>query len=70
MMARRHMMQTWTSSFWLTSREFFNAFLLGKVLQLAETGQAAVSEPWHGLPCDLRAGRPQSTLAHETGRRG
>ena len=38
MMARRHMMQTWTSSFWLTMREFLRAFLLWAGVNLGGWG--------------------------------
>lgn len=38
MMALRQRIQTWTSSFWLTRREFFRALRPGRVLYLGERG--------------------------------
>lgn len=39
MMARRHMMHTWTSSFLQTNLEFFRVLRLGSVLQLQQIRQ-------------------------------
>jgi hypothetical protein len=36
MMALRQRIQTWTTSFWLTKREFFRALRPGRVLYLQE----------------------------------
>lgn len=38
MMALRQRIQTWTSSFWLTRREFFRALRPGRVLYLGKRG--------------------------------
>ena len=38
MMALRQRIHTWTSSFWLTRREFFRALRPGRVLYLGERG--------------------------------
>lgn len=39
MMARKHIMQTWTSSFWLTMREFRRVFLLWAGVSLGGVGR-------------------------------
>lgn len=39
MMARKHIMQTWTSSFWLTMREFRRVFLLWAGVSLGGLGR-------------------------------
>lgn len=44
MMALRHMMHTWTSSFWLTIREFLSAFLLWAGVSLVDEEEAAGSD--------------------------
>lgn len=42
MMARKHMIQTCTSSFLLTNLEFFRVLLLGKVLYLQTKRETSI----------------------------
>ena len=51
MMARKHIMQTWTSSFWLTMREFRRVFLLWAGVNLGGVQRRRQrSEPQTWLP--------------------
>jgi hypothetical protein len=53
MMALRHMMHTWTSSFWLTIREFLSAFLLWAGVSLVDEEEAAGSDTLPTTPSFL-----------------